>query len=100
VVVWLVIDVVIEWVGIAHVRRTKNCAVPVGHEQVIALVQAVGACLYNIVSIYVSRETGLLVACSYQLQGLSRPSPALPEGGSYAEPLHSWLSWDWEVSKL
>jgi hypothetical protein len=83
--------VVIKRSGDAHVRRTKNCAVPVGHEQIIALVQAVGACLYWVVSIYVSSEDGLLVACSYQLRGLSRPSPALPEGGSYAGPLHSWL---------
>ena len=72
-------------------RGTKDCAVPVGHEQVIALIQTVGACLYRIVSIYVSRKAGLLIASPYQLQGLSRPSPALPEGGSYAEPLHSWL---------
>lgn len=72
-------------------RGTKDSAVPVGHEQVIALVQAIGACLYCIVSIYIPRKAGLLVASSYQLQGLSRPSPALPEDGSYAEPLHSWL---------
>jgi hypothetical protein len=73
------------------VRRTKNCAVPVGHEQVIALVQAVRACLYCSVSIYVSLKAGLLIAFPYQLQGLSRPSPTPPEGGSYAGPLHSWF---------
>ena len=72
-------------------RGTKDSAVPVGHEQVIALVQAIGACLYCIVSIYIPRKAELLVASSYQLQGLSRPSPALPADGSYAEPLHSWL---------
>ena len=86
----------IQWAADTHVRRAKNCAVPVGHEQVIALVQAVGACLYRIVSTYVPRKHGLLAAFAYQLQGLSRPSPALPADGSYAGPLHSWL-WGYVV---
>lgn len=83
--------IMIKREGDAHVGRTKNSAVPVGHEQVIALVQAVGACLCRIVSIYVCRKAGLLIASSYQRRDLSRPSPALPEGGSYAGPLHSYL---------
>lgn len=99
-IVWLVVDIVMKWPGDAHVRGTKNCAVPVGHKQVIALVQAVGARLYRTVSIYVSRKTTLLIVSSYQLQDLSRPSRALPEGGSYAGPLHSWLLRDVVVGRV
>lgn len=40
----------VAWFGNAHVRRTEDCAVPVGHEKVIALVQTVRACLFAIVS--------------------------------------------------
>jgi hypothetical protein len=35
------------------VRWAEDCAVPVGHEKIIALVQAVGACLCVIVSLLV-----------------------------------------------
>ena len=34
-------------------RWAEDCAVPVGHEKIIALVQAVGACLCVIVSLLV-----------------------------------------------
>lgn len=37
----------------SHVRWAEDCAVPVGHEKIIALVQTVGACLYAIVSLLV-----------------------------------------------
>jgi hypothetical protein len=30
------------------VRRAEDCAVPVGHEKIIAFVQAVGACLCSV----------------------------------------------------
>ena len=35
---------------VAHVRWTKNCTIPVCHEQIIAFVQAVGTCLYSDIS--------------------------------------------------
>lgn len=56
-------------------RRAKDCAVPVGHEQVVTLVQAIGACLCRIVSAYVSQGWAMFEYV-YQLPGLSRPSPA------------------------
>jgi len=86
----------------SHVRWAEDCAVPVGHEKIIALVQAVRACLCSIALLLVesvSRVTRLHACmyadcgtgCMYRLRDLSRPSPALPAGGSYAVLLHSWF---------
>lgn len=61
--------------GYTHVRRAKNRAVPVGHEQVIALVQAVGTCLYRIVS-EVFRKAGGISVC------LPAPRPFSPFSSS------------------
>lgn len=83
-------------------RRAEDCAVPVGHEKIIAFVQAVGACLC-LVEFVVSGSVPLErlhcdcthacmhAECPYRLRDLSRPSPTLPAGGSYAVLLRSWL---------
>jgi hypothetical protein len=42
-------------------------------------------------SVHMFRAAGQWVVYVYQLPSPSRPSPALPAGGSYAVPLHSWL---------
>jgi hypothetical protein len=93
----------------SHVRRAEDCAVPVGHEKIIALVQAVGACLCFVALLLVEKCFSRKVArvharrswdCPYRLRGLSRPSPALPAGGSYAVLLRSWLCWWGVIGKL
>ena len=53
----------------SHVRRAEDCAVPVGHEKIIALVQAVGACLCEVTLLLVEGVSSLarlrLHACMY-----------------------------------
>ena len=50
-------------------RRAEDCAVPVGHEKIIALVQAVGACLCEVTLLLVEGVSSLarlrLHACMY-----------------------------------
>jgi hypothetical protein len=66
--------------GCSHVRRAEDCAVPVGHEKIIAFVQAVGArlCLGRMVVSGIVSLARLHCICTHacsQTVGLSVPAP-------------------------
>lgn len=57
------------------VRWAKDCASPIGHHQVVAILKTVGTCLCAQQS--ASRPAVVLEATAYLLRDLSRPSRAL-----------------------
>lgn len=64
----------VEWLSEAtHVRWTEDGAVPVCHEEVVAFIETVGACLWGAVSVVDTTEKW---QTTYLLPSLSRPSRA------------------------
>lgn len=68
-------------------RRAEDRAVPVGHQQIVAVVKSIGACLC-LRSVFGMRLTAMR---PYQRRDPSLPSQAPPAGGSYAVLWHPLL---------
>jgi hypothetical protein len=67
-----------------YMRRPQDGSIPIRHQQIISILETIGACLWSLVNLFA--RTWYPTARPYQHPCLSPPSPAPPEVGSCAVP--------------